>query len=102
MALKFKNAGFIEQKSEGHVSTSVLSLCTVAKVRAYFKEGIVPPAPVLETGEWTQCERDESPWMPFNSEALTGNGTEAQEESAIFQGWKELRNEVMEWNSFRW
>jgi hypothetical protein len=65
MAKKFVDAGLIEQKSEGHCSISAASNCTVAKVRAYFSEGKVPPPPIqggkgreLKDGKWDRCEAD--------------------------------------------
>jgi hypothetical protein len=40
----FDGAGFIEQKSYGHCSISMPSLCTAKHVRAYFEEGKLPDA----------------------------------------------------------
>jgi hypothetical protein len=38
----FEGAGFIEQRSYGHCSTSMPSLCTAKHVRRYFNEGVLP------------------------------------------------------------
>jgi hypothetical protein len=68
MAQKFVNAGLIEQGSEGHCSIAAGSLCTIGKMRAYMREGKVPPPPKLgkdgdiRKGEWDRCEADEWPW----------------------------------------
>ncbi len=40
----FKGAGFVEQKSYGHCSLSMPSLCTAKHVQRYFYEGILPEA----------------------------------------------------------
>lgn len=69
---RFLNAGFIEQKSEGHCSFAMVSLCTTRKIQAYFSKGIVPDKPHFDdaqhgtggslTGNWTTCEVDQRPW----------------------------------------
>lgn len=38
----FEGAGFVEQKSYGHCSISMPSLCTAKHVRRYFNEGVLP------------------------------------------------------------
>jgi len=38
----FEDAGFVEQRSYGHCSTSMPSLCTAKHVRRYFNEGVLP------------------------------------------------------------
>jgi hypothetical protein len=40
----FEGAGFVEQKSYGHCSLSMASLCTAKHVERYFNEGILPEA----------------------------------------------------------
>jgi hypothetical protein len=69
MAKKFAGAGFIEQLSEGHCSLAAVSLCTIGKVRSYFREGKLPPPPVegkgSADGEWEKCKADEWPFHPF-------------------------------------
>ena len=67
----FVNAGFIEQESEGHCSSAMVSLCTMRKIQAYFSHGIVPDKPRFHNsgdpkdgfvGNWTTCEVDQRPW----------------------------------------
>ena len=87
MAKKFVGAGLLEQKSMGHCSLAAVSRCTIAKVRAYLKEGKVPPPPKeggkgkeLEDGEWERCEADEWPFHPYTSEQFIAvNGVEAED-----------------------
>jgi hypothetical protein len=43
MAVGFKNAAVLHQKSAGHCSLSALSLCTAKVVRDYFRHGVLPP-----------------------------------------------------------
>lgn len=38
----FDGAGFVEQKSYGHCSISMPSLCTAKHVKRYFSEGVIP------------------------------------------------------------
>jgi hypothetical protein len=67
---KFLDAGFIEQKSEGHCSVAMVSVCTMRRIRAYFGKGVVPEKPRFDddddgdglTGNWTTCEVDQRPW----------------------------------------
>jgi hypothetical protein len=40
----FEGAGFIEQKSYGHCSTSMPSLCTAKHIQRYFNQGVLPEA----------------------------------------------------------
>ncbi|CAG8971312.1 hypothetical protein HYALB_00001479 [Hymenoscyphus albidus] len=40
----FEGAGFVEQKSYGHCSISMPSLCTAKHVHRYFNEGTIPEA----------------------------------------------------------
>jgi hypothetical protein len=44
MAMGFKDAVVLHQKSVGHCSLSAASLCTAKVVRNYFRHGIVPEA----------------------------------------------------------
>lgn len=43
----FEGAGFIEQKSYGHCSLSMPSLCTAKHVRRYFRDGVLPEVGTL-------------------------------------------------------
>lgn len=110
MAQIFENAGFIEQRSEGHCSTSTVSHCTLTKIRSYFQEGIVPSPPNSQM-EWDRCERDEWPWHPYDKTAwiaskmkedrfiirdITYNAN-VQMDADSLQAWKEKdRKEVEE------
>ncbi|KAG0651839.1 hydrolase [Hyphodiscus hymeniophilus] len=38
----FQDAGFVEQKSYGHCSISLPSLCTAKHVQRYFNDGVIP------------------------------------------------------------
>ncbi|KAK3998086.1 hypothetical protein QBC44DRAFT_228558 [Cladorrhinum sp. PSN332] len=68
MSLRFKDAGVIELKTEGHCTVgSAVSLCIAKAVRDYILHGKVPPPAEVEgnkylDGKWTQCEADERPW----------------------------------------
>ncbi|KAJ4294681.1 hypothetical protein N0V88_004911 [Collariella sp. IMI 366227] len=74
MALKFKDAGLIEQSGGGHCTISAASRCTAKVIREYLATGKVPPPPKLDLtdmgmgpssrpkGEWQRCLADESPW----------------------------------------
>jgi hypothetical protein len=107
MALKFKNAGFIEQESEGHCSLSSVSLCTIKKIKAYFREGKVPAPPVLAdkgTDGWEKCKRDEEPWSPFDGERwLQENGASYENDGSLVEAgvaWKGMQAEMTSWDFF--
>jgi len=103
MALKFEDAGLIEQQSEGHCS-----LCTIAKIRAYFQEGKIPSVPEwgpegkeLAEGKWDRCERNETPFKPFNKQdwtqmmVTTQGGWRArehiEEEAETLEAWRKMQ-----------
>ncbi|KAL2125938.1 hypothetical protein VTI74DRAFT_2184 [Chaetomium olivicolor] len=70
MALKFKEAGLLEQMSLGHCTISTVSICTAKVVREYLASGKVPPPPKYDSNEWglakvpvwKKCGVDEAPW----------------------------------------
>jgi hypothetical protein len=64
MAKLFSKAGLIEQKSEGHCSIAAVSICTLLKLRAYFRAGVVPAPPT--DNEWEKCAANEWPWHPLD------------------------------------
>ncbi len=69
MALKFKHAGLLEQKAEGHCTVSASSRCTARVVRDYLLDGKVPPPPKVDgkkylQGTWQTCEAESSPFEP--------------------------------------
>ncbi|KAK3332767.1 TAP-like protein-domain-containing protein [Cercophora scortea] len=91
MALKFQHAGLLEQKSQGHCTTSTASRCTAQVIRDYVWYGKVPPAPVVDgdkylDGEWDVCEADERPWRPAGSAAMI-----AAEEERVAGAFRTIR-----------
>lgn len=99
MARKFLHAGFIEQKSEGHCSITCGSLCTIKNIRAYLREGKVPPIPEwgpdgreIEEGKWQRCERDDWPWMErvWAAEGVLIENVERLAEFRMLEAWKHV------------
>jgi len=69
MTRKFANASIVEQDAIGHCSLSCVSSCTIAYIRAYINEGVVPPPPKFKSdsgneGAWPTCGCSEEPWTP--------------------------------------
>ncbi|KAL2075426.1 hypothetical protein VTL71DRAFT_369 [Oculimacula yallundae] len=102
MARKFVDAGLIEQHSMGHCSIASVSKCTIGLIRAYLREGKVPPHPVkggkgreLVDGEWTKCDADEYPFHPFEGKttATAELSIEAVMEIESMNAMKEVQNE---------
>jgi hypothetical protein len=67
MSQKFQNAGLLEIKAGGHFSFAAPSTCAIRAIRAYFRDGEVPPPPIITnlqeaTGSWKTCEVDAGPW----------------------------------------
>lgn len=98
MARKFANAGLIEQHSMGHCSIAAVSKCTFGKIRAYLREGKVPPHPVkggkgkeLADGKWDKCDADEYPFRPFNGDNLAAKSVEAATEIESMNAMKQVR-----------
>ena len=98
MAKKFVGAGLVEQKSMGHCSLAAVSKCTMKAVKAYLKEGKVPPPPKeggegreLEDGEWDRCEADEWPFHPYPGALATANDVETAEEVDTMKAMKEMQ-----------
>jgi hypothetical protein len=96
MALKFKGAGLLEQKSQGHCTISTVSRCTGKIVREYVTKGKLPGPPrgVDEKfrGEWQRCEVDEAPWRSVSSSEAQAWAVEERE---MAEGWRHLQK-VME------
>ncbi|KAJ5050550.1 uncharacterized protein L3040_002427 [Drepanopeziza brunnea f. sp. 'multigermtubi'] len=106
MARRFVAAGLVEQRSMGHCSIAAVSGCTIRKIRAYLREGVVPPHPVrgrrgreLVDGKWDRCSADEYPWKPFaggitvaepGTEPGTGEG-EVEAEVSSMRAMKEVQ-----------
>jgi hypothetical protein len=92
MALKFKGAGLLEQKSQGHCTISTVSRCTGKIVREYVHSGKVPPPPTGVDaefkGEWTQCGVDEIPW---GRRAAKMSDFETAEEKETAEAWQHVQ-----------
>ncbi|TVY93057.1 Tripeptidyl aminopeptidase [Lachnellula willkommii] len=109
MAQKFVDAGLVEQKSEGHCSLAAVSSCTTKKIKAYFREGKVPPHPVksdkgLFDGKWEKCEAESWPWHPYDPEvsiADKGEGgmAEVKMMKAVEGMQREFAKQVKPWKS---
>ncbi len=101
MAGKFVDSGLVEQKSEGHCSVAAVSRCTIRKIRAYLKEGKVPPHPIegekgreLIDGKWDKCEADEWPFHSFDADAyIFAKGEEAKADVEAMRAFKEMQEE---------
>jgi hypothetical protein len=97
MALKFENAGVIEQKSEGHCTYAATSTCTLRAIRAYLRKGSVPPPPVVVDtdallGNWKSCEPDEWPWQQNTSITPQARSLDP-EDVAIVKAWGNLQGQ---------
>lgn len=82
MTRKFANASIIVQDGLGHCTISCVSSCTMAYLRAYLNDGIVPPRPKFKSdtgndGEWPTCKCLERPWK--HSLREEGDGFSASE-----------------------
>ncbi|KAI0201261.1 Alpha/Beta hydrolase protein [Astrocystis sublimbata] len=83
MTRKFANASVIEQDGLGHCTLSCVSPCTIAHVRAYLNDGVVPPPPKFKSsssneGEWPQCKCIDGPWRTGDDVADAGLARGAQ------------------------
>ncbi|PQE16873.1 alpha beta-hydrolase protein [Rutstroemia sp. NJR-2017a BBW] len=98
MASKFVDAGLVEQNSVGHCSLAARSICTIRKIRAYFREGKVPAAPVpgkgknLLDGEWEKCEADEEPWHQWSGAERRANDDIEAAELERMTAWGGIQN----------
>ncbi|KAK4154075.1 hypothetical protein C8A00DRAFT_14797 [Chaetomidium leptoderma] len=92
MALKFKRAGLLEQKSQGHCTTATVSRCTAKVVREYLTTGNLPPPPTGVDadfkGEWERCGVDEVPWNSVGSHELAAWAVEERE---VAKGWQDVQ-----------
>ncbi|KAH7033236.1 TAP-like protein-domain-containing protein [Microdochium trichocladiopsis] len=74
MTRRFANASIVEQWAEGHCTISCVSSCTVAHIRAYLLDGVLPPPPKFKTpdsGDWAKCICEATPW----GNPLAGSGS---------------------------
>ncbi|KAI0459826.1 Alpha/Beta hydrolase protein [Xylaria acuta] len=71
MTRKFANASIVEQDGLGHCSLSCVSGCTIAHLRAYLNDGVVPPPPKFKSdsrndGQWPTCKCFDKPWTSLS------------------------------------
>lgn len=98
MTTKFVDAGFFEQKSEGHCTIAVKSKCTIEKIRAYFREGKVPGPPKLGEGadlldgEWEKCQADEWPWHEYQATVQVASSEIEVAELVRLEAWGGIRD----------
>ena len=89
MATKFAGSGLVEQRSEGHCTLAAVSLCTIAKIRAYLNEGKVPPPPTLSkdgdfsAGQWDVCEANEHPWKRYTGPGLGVDESQVRSDGTV-------------------
>ncbi|KLU88379.1 hypothetical protein MAPG_07366 [Magnaporthiopsis poae ATCC 64411] len=103
MSRRFAGAGFLELRASGHCTTAAISLCTIAKIRAYLDQGIVPDPPSIDsasvsgtnggrvTGHWERCESDEKPWKPFNGRTQHPGASSVSEPEAVVEAWQQVQ-----------
>jgi hypothetical protein len=110
MARRFKDAGLMEQLSEGHCTISSASRCTARVVREYFVNGKVPPPPTEKDdgddgngnageGRWVKCGADELPWGLRGDSGEEGS-LDAEGDGEVMEGLREMQRvlgEVQRW-----
>ncbi|KAI0544388.1 Alpha/Beta hydrolase protein [Xylaria curta] len=74
MTRKFANASIVEQDGLGHCSLACVSSCTIAHLRAYLNDGVVPPPPQFKSdssndGQWPMCKCLDKPWTSLSDVA---------------------------------
>ncbi|CZR59458.1 uncharacterized protein PAC_09350 [Phialocephala subalpina] len=79
----FEGAGFIEQKSYGHCSLSMPSLCTAKHVRSYLYDGKLPDAS-------TTCEINGEYFPDPNKSSVLGEKILSQEDAKLLASLQEL------------
>ena len=94
MALKFKDAGLVEQNASGHSTLSAISRCTAKVVRDYIRHGKVPPPPDVDGsdylgGKWTICEADREPFG-------TGVVEMSEDDRELVEAWETLGDVIVE------
>lgn len=97
MALKFQDAGLVEQEAMGHCTLSSTSFCTFDKIKKYFTEGKVPGVPVPgkngRKGDWERCTAVEKPFKPINEDVLV---TASREERGMAKAAKGVREVLVD------
>lgn len=102
MSLKFRQAGLVEQKAEGHCTLSAVSRCTAKVVRDYVLHGKVPPPPEVEGGDylegkWTTCEADERPWKKLEADVFVFENDEERRVVEAFQVVQSVVERLPKW-----
>ncbi|KAI0398358.1 Alpha/Beta hydrolase protein [Xylariaceae sp. FL0594] len=98
MTRKFANASIIEQDAIGHCSASCVSSCTIAHIRGYINDGVVPPPPKFKPGsrnegEWPTCGCSEEPWAP-PSFAMEESMSESSVTTSHMEAYREMRDHI--------
>ncbi|KAL8392788.1 hypothetical protein RB595_002824 [Gaeumannomyces hyphopodioides] len=103
MSRRFAGSGFLELQAPGHCTLAAVSLCTIAKIRAYLDQGLVPDPPVIDstsvsgsnggrlTGHWERCESNEKPWKPFDGRAQHPGTSSLPEPDAVVAAWQQVQ-----------
>ncbi|KAI1155728.1 alpha/beta-hydrolase [Nemania diffusa] len=97
MTRKFANASIVEQDGVGHCTLSCVSSCTIAHLRAYLNDGVVPPPPKFKSnssndGQWPTCKCPEKPWTS-SSYAAEESMSGASLTKDHIQAYEELRTQ---------
>ncbi|KAK4459706.1 TAP-like protein-domain-containing protein [Cladorrhinum samala] len=99
MSLRFRDAGLLELKTEGHCTLgSSASVCIARAVRDYVLHGKVPPPARVKgknylDGKWTTCDADETPWNRVGSfEAAYQRGGDG--DVALMEAMNEMRDAI--------
>ncbi|KAG4417337.1 hypothetical protein IFR04_009552 [Cadophora malorum] len=99
MALKFVDAGLVEQHSMGHCSIAAVSKCSIGKIRDYLRQGKVPPHPVkggkgreLIDGKWTKCDAEQYPFHPYGGDIMAAQSVEEVVEIERMNAMKKVQN----------
>ncbi|KAJ8130303.1 hypothetical protein O1611_g3325 [Lasiodiplodia mahajangana] len=95
MTRKFANASIVEQKGLGHCTLSCVSGCTLAHLRAYLNDGVIPPAPKFKSdssneGQWPTCNCVQKPWTTLSYTAEESESGSSLTTSHV-QAYEELR-----------
>ncbi|EJT80511.1 hypothetical protein GGTG_00507 [Gaeumannomyces tritici R3-111a-1] len=103
MSRRFAGSGFLELQASGHCTLAAVSLCTIAKIRAYLDRGLVPDPPVIDpasisgsnggrpTGRWETCESNEKPWKPFDGRTGHLGISSLPEPDVVAAAWQQVQ-----------
>ncbi|KAI1753457.1 Alpha/Beta hydrolase protein [Xylaria castorea] len=95
MTRKFANASIVEQDGLGHCSLACVSGCTIAHLRAYLNDGVVPPPPKFKSdssndGQWPTCKCLDKPWTS-SSDVAEESMDEPQVDGGQMRAYEEIR-----------